>query len=81
MKAPKDIVEALRVLGVVGRKMEYRMKMIILSIRKKIIKNNKRKRMGIPMLRKAAYRKAMKNRRRHVREIVALDHKIQKEEL
>lgn len=26
-------------------------------------------------------RKAMKNRRRRVREIVALDHKIQKEEL
>ena len=33
------------------------------------------------MLRKAAYRKAMKNRRRHVREIMALDRKIKKEEL
>mgnify|MGYP007085936249 CR=1 FL=1 len=42
MKAPKDIVEALRALGDAGRKMEYSMKMIILSIRKKIIKNNKR---------------------------------------
>lgn len=81
MKVLKDIVEALRALGDAGRKTEYNMKMIILSIRKKIIKNNKRKRMGTPMLRKAAYRKAMKNRRRHVREIMALDCKIQKEEL
>lgn len=81
MKALKDIVEALRALGDAGCKTEYSMKMIILSIRKKVIKNNKRKRMGIPMLKKAAYRKAMENRRRHAGEIMALDRKIQKEEL